>query len=41
MKIDKRELEKPIIKKADGTFAILKEILKGPVPVAARLGPED
>lgn len=41
MKIDKRELDKPIIKKADGTFATLKELLKGPLPVAARLGPED
>lgn len=41
MKIDKRELEKPIIKKPDGTFVTLKEILAGPVLVAARLGPED
>lgn len=41
MKIDKRELEKPIIKKVDGTFATLKEILKGPVRVAARLSPVD
>ncbi len=41
MKIDKRELEKPIIKKPDGTFVNLKEILAGPVTVAARLGPED
>ena len=41
MKIDKRELEKPIIKKADGTFATLKELLEKPVRVAASLGPED
>ncbi len=41
MKIDKRELEKPIVKKADGTFATLKEILEGPVTVAARLSHED
>ena len=41
MKIDKRELDKPIIKKADGTFASLKEVLKGPVAVAARLSHED
>lgn len=41
MKIDKRELEKPIIKKADGTFATLKEILEEPVRVVLRMGPED
>ena len=41
MKIDKRELEKPIIKKADGKFATLKQILEGPVRVAARLSPVD
>jgi len=41
MKLDKRELDKPIIKKADGTFATMKEILEGPVTVAARLSHED
>lgn len=41
MKLDRRELEKPIAKKADGTFATLKEILDGPVHVAARLSSED
>lgn len=41
MKIDKRELEKPIVKKADGAFATLKEILEGPVRVVASMGPED
>jgi len=41
MKIDKRELDKPIVKKTDGTFATLKEILAGPVRVPAELGPED
>jgi len=41
MKIDKKELEKPIIKKADGTFATLEEILEGPVRITARMGPED
>jgi len=41
MKIDKRELEKPIVKKPDGTFATLKEILKKPVRAVATLTPED
>ena len=41
MKIDKRELEKPIVKKSDGTFATLKEILKKPVRAVATLTPED
>ena len=41
MKIDKKELDKPIMKKADGTLVSLKEVLEGPVRVAAKLGPED
>jgi hypothetical protein len=41
MKVSKEELNKPIIKKADGTFATLKEILGGPIKVAARLSHED
>ena len=41
MKIDKRELEKPIVKKADGTFASLKQVLEGPVAAVARLSYDD
>jgi len=41
MKIDKRELEKPIVKKPDGAFATLKEILKGPVRAVATMSSED
>ena len=41
MKIDRRELEKPIMRKPDGTFATLKEMIKEPSRVAAVLGPVD
>ena len=41
MKIDRKELEKPVFKKSDGTFVTLKKMLKGPAIVARSLGRED
>lgn len=41
MKIDRKELEKPVFKKVDGTFATLKEMLKEPIIAARSLGRED
>ncbi len=41
MRIDQKELNKPIVKKADGTFATLKEIIEKPVAVAATLSHKD
>jgi hypothetical protein len=41
MKLDKRELDKPIVKKVDGTFATLKEVLEGPVAAVVSLSHED
>lgn len=42
MKIDAREFDKPVIKKPDGTFATLRDVLKGTtVRAYATLSMED
>jgi hypothetical protein len=41
MRIDTKELDKPILKKPDGTFVTLREVVKGTVRAFATLGPED
>jgi len=41
MKISKEELNKAVVKKTDGTFATLKEVLEGKIIIKEDMGPED
>ncbi len=41
MKVSKKELDKPVARKRDGTLATLKEVLEGKIIIKEDMGHED